>query len=264
MSSVERARAGGGRTGGRRLLLAAVVFAEVAGAAEPPELRHLRQQRDSAVLSIRHEADAKLAKVEEEYVKALDELYRRLVAQNNPAGAAAVLRERDAVAPDRPRPEAGILPANLRFSWAAARSGLSYRYRGGGFAKRAYDYSDNGRTRLLDGEWREVAFEGTVAWDSERRPTICFEFAMPVRPSKLRVHVLGDRPQAGYRAPRSIVVSDGDRNSPGREIGAARSIRDRTDWVDVDLNPMRPTQFIWITLEKGDSELLCVDEVEFR
>jgi hypothetical protein len=235
-----------------------------AGSDDPADLANLRRQRDTAMLSIRHDADAKQARLDQEYQKALDDLYRRYVTQNDLGGAAAVLKERRAVFPGAEKPAEGLPAASQKFSWPSARKGLTYRYKSRNFAKAAYDYSDRACSKLLDGQFKEHAFEGTVAWDDESVAVVCFEFTFPVKPSRFRVHVLGGMPKNGYKPPRSVVVSDGDRNTPGREIGAAQNLKDKCDWVDIDIQPTRPSQYFWVAIEKADAQLVCIDEVEFR
>lgn len=242
-----------------------------ARADDPPELAALRKQREMALQQIQQEADARRQTLDRQYQKALDDLYRRFVLQNNLGGAAATLKVRREAFPASPPPAEGTTPGAIaaapmpgKFSWSKAKEGLTYRYKTKQFARRAYDYSDPSETKLLDGVAKEVAYEGTVAWEGAKTARLCFEFVMPVKPTQFRIHVLGGKPEATYRAPKSIVVLEGSRADAGREIGAARDIKDRTDWVEIPIDAGRPVQFFWVEIERGDSLLLCIDEVEFR
>lgn len=262
--SLSGLRGVGSRAVVRLVVASSLAVVSASWAEDPSELVNVRRQREMAILAIRHEADAKQARLDQEYQKALDDMYRRYATQNNIAAAAAVLNERKKVFPGEAKPVEGLPSASGKFSWAAAGKSLAYRYKSGGFAKSAFDYSDRNHTKLLDGQFRDSAYEGTVAWEDSAPALVCFEFTLPVKPSRFRVHVLGGMPKAGYKPPRSVVVSDGDRNGPGREIGSARDLKDKPDWIDIDIQPTRPSQYFWVAIEKADAQLVCIDEVEFR
>lgn len=79
------------------LIIAAVLAAVCADAAEPAQLTALREQRDNAVEQVRQKAQAEEKRLNEQYLRLLDPLLQSLMRAGNLDAALAVRDEKERV-----------------------------------------------------------------------------------------------------------------------------------------------------------------------
>jgi hypothetical protein len=200
------------------------------------------------------------------YRQQLDALEKLLVTRGDLAGAQAVKSARlDGEAMRDQDGSAIEIPSAVgRFNWRAAKQNVTYSYRDKSFCRGIFDYSDSSCVKLLDGKTADQHSPHMVAWLNTKPSPIRFEFAEAVMPSAVRIHILGGTPKLGYQVPKGIEVRDGSSKGIGPELGRLSELEDKTGWFEVPMKLARPVRVLWIVMERSRSELVGIDEVEFK
>jgi hypothetical protein len=203
-----------------------------------------------------------IRKLNARYVNELPSLQERLTKSGDLDGALAV---RDEIARIKGTQTITDDVAQL-FIWKSIKAKTTYSYSKKWTDSKlgAFDYGDNTCEKLLNGKVSDNLSPDCVGWYMLDPSPLIVKYPRKVKPSFLRVHILGKGSAVGVGTPRSIKVTDIGGIVRGEVIGTTSQIINRTDWVEVPLTFRHATDSIEVTIEKGEEPYVLVDEIEFR